>query len=122
MKKEKEQERLRTLGLLVLHDVVGDGRVGTTRVPIAHRRRPRQHDRPAALLGHVQITWEIGWFLYQQMDRRLVVAVGVRGDANVVTAVHVARLQDPQLAGDASRRIHGVVDRVPRQGPERKGD
>lgn len=99
--------------LLVLHDVVGDGRADVTRVPIARRRGPGEPDRPATLLGHAQIAWEIGRLLHEQVDRRLGVTVGVRGDADVITAVHVARLRDPQLSGDASRRVHRIVHRVP---------
>lgn len=105
--------------LLVLHDVVGDRRTDVARVPIGRRRGPGQQDRPAALLGHVQITWEIGRLLHKQVDGRLVTTVRIRGDADVIAAVHVARLHDPQLRGDASRRIRRIVYRVPE--PKRSG-
>jgi len=101
------------LRLLVLHDVVGDGRADVARIPIGCWRGPGQQDRPAALLGHVQIAWEIRWLLHEQMDRRLITTVCIRGDAHVVAAVHVARLHDPQLGGDASRRVRRIVYRVP---------
>lgn len=107
---------VRTLRLLVLHDVVGDGRADVARVPIGRRRGPGQQDRPAALLRHVQIAWEVGWLLHEQVDHRLVTAVRIRGDADVVAAVHVVRLHDPQLGGDASRNVRRIVYRVP--GPE----
>jgi len=71
------------------------------------------------LLGHVQIAWEIGRLLHKQVDRCLVTTVRIRGDADVVAAVHVARLHDPQLGGDVSRRIRRIVYRVPE--PERSG-
>lgn len=108
----KEEEE-RTLRFLVLHDVVGDGRAGVARIPIARRRRPGQQDRTTALLGYVQIARKIGRLLHEQVDRRLGVTVGVRGDADVIAAVHVARLHDPQLGGDASRCVRRIVHRVP---------
>lgn len=82
-------------------------------VAIARRRGPGQQNRPATLLGHVEVTWEIWRLLHQQVDCCLVLTVGVRGYADVVAAVHVARLDDPQLGGDVTRCVHRIVHRVP---------
>lgn len=108
--KRKIRKSVCTLRLLVLHDVIDDGRGGAAQ--IGRRRGPGQPYRPAALLGHAQIAWEIGRLLHEQVDRRLVVTVSVRGDADVVAAVHVARLHDPQLRGNASRCVRRILHRV----------
>lgn len=112
-----------TLRLLILHDIVGDRCAGVVHVAIARRRGPGQQNRPATLLGHVEVTWEIGRLLHQQVDCCLVLTVSVRGYADVVAAVHVARLDDPQLSGDVSRCVHRIVHRVPASGgtPEMSG-
>lgn len=105
-----------TLRLLILHNIVGDWCTGVVHVAIVRRWRPGQQNWPAALLGHVEITWELGRLLHEQVDCCLVLTVGVRGCTDVVAAVHVARLDDPQLGGDASRCVRCIVHRVPVSG------